>query len=85
MSSHTPANAPPVGYATWLVVPHVCDPVATPSQYCVMTPLHVSAPVPSPLKNAWRSGAMFTGSPENWRFPDEFVLWDPHWLPQKTR
>jgi len=38
-------------------------------QYWVITPLQVSLPVPRPLKNAWRSGATPSESPENVTYP----------------
>src|SRR5438270_8811340 len=59
-STQTPASTPPpVGYATCdvLLAGHVCAPVATPSQYWVMTPDHSSLFVPRPLKSSWSYGA----------------------------
>src|SRR5580693_4304051 len=65
VSSHAPANAPPVGYpACSTLFGHETVPTATPWQYWVATPLHVSELVPSPLKKASRSGAIPLGSPE---------------------
>ena len=64
VSSHTPARAPPVGYPTCgTLLGQVLEPAATPSQYCVGTPLHVSLLAATPVKNACWNGAIALGSP----------------------
>src|SRR6266516_5196742 len=85
VSSHTPASAPPVGYPT-CAAPDGQDlePVATPSQYWVGTPLHSSPPVPTPAKKACWRGAMPKGSPEKCWYPSPPVVWVPHCDPQYT-
>jgi hypothetical protein len=60
-------------------------PVATPSQYCVITPDQDSPLVPRPLKKPCRIGAVFCGSPLNVALPLASVPWLPHCEPQNTR
>ncbi len=60
---------------------HVVAPVATPSQYCVMTPDHSSLLVPTPLKSCWTRGARPAESPLKVVLPLLSVPAVPHWEP----
>jgi hypothetical protein len=82
VSAQTPASVPPpVGYATCAeFAGQVCDPLAMPSQYWVITPDHSSL-MPRPLNSCWSRGAIPTESPVNVVLPLPSVPALPHWEP----
>src|SRR5947207_14692815 len=86
LSTHTPASAPPIGYATCgALAGQASTPAGTPSQYWVVTPDHNSLSTPTPLKNCCSRGAMPSESPESVVLPPASVPAVPNCDPQKTR
>src|SRR3954452_18380147 len=82
LSTPPPPSAPPVGEATWAApAGQVVEPVATPSQYCVMTPDQVSLLVPMPLNSRCSRGASPLLSPVSVMSVLAFVPAVPHCVP----
>src|SRR5437763_7677651 len=84
--AHTPASAPPVGYPTCgALAGQVCELVATPSQYWVITPDHSSLLVPMPLNSCCSRGATPVESLANVVLPLPSLPAPPHCEPQEMR